>query len=48
MTQDNYIFSGTIRENIMYGKLDATEEEIVPLIEPLKVLIEKIKAKISE
>lgn len=29
MTQDNYIFSGTIRENIRYGKLDATEEEIV-------------------
>jgi len=29
MTQDNYIFSGTIRENIAYGKLDATEEEIV-------------------
>ncbi len=28
--------------------VDATEEEIVPLIEPLKVLIEKIKAKISE
>lgn len=29
MTQDNYIFSGTIRENIMYGKLDATEEEML-------------------
>jgi len=29
MTQDNYVFSGTIRENIRYGKLDATEEEIV-------------------
>ncbi|MDD7269589.1 MAG: ABC transporter ATP-binding protein [Treponema sp.] len=29
MTQDNYIFSGTIRENIMYGKLDATEEEMI-------------------
>ena len=28
--------------------VDATEEEIVPLIEPLKVLIEKIKAKVSE
>ncbi len=28
--------------------VDATEEEIVPLIEPLKMLIEKIKAKISE
>ena len=29
MTQDNYIFSGTIRDNIRYGKLDATEEEII-------------------
>ena len=29
MTQDNYIFSGTIRENIAYGRLDAAEEEIV-------------------
>ena len=29
MTQDNYIFSGTIRENILYGKLDATEEELL-------------------
>lgn len=29
MTQDNFIFQGTIRENIMYGKLDASEEEMV-------------------
>lgn len=29
MTQDNFIFHGTVRENIQYGKLDATEEEIV-------------------
>ena len=29
MTQENYIFSGTIRENILYGKLDATEEEML-------------------
>ncbi|MCK0473487.1 ABC transporter ATP-binding protein [Halalkalibacter sp. APA_J-10(15)] len=27
--QDVFLFSGTIRENIMYGKLDATEEEIM-------------------
>jgi ATP-binding cassette subfamily B protein len=26
--QDPHLFSGTIRENIRYGKLDATEEEI--------------------
>lgn len=26
--QDNYLFSGTIRENILMGKPDATEEEI--------------------
>lgn len=29
MTQENFIFQGTIRENIAYGKLDATEEEII-------------------
>ena len=29
MTQENFLFSGTIRDNIRYGKLDATEEEIV-------------------
>ena len=26
--QDVYLFAGTVRENIVYGKLDATEEEI--------------------
>lgn len=29
MTQDNFIFHGTVRENILYGKLDATEEEMI-------------------
>lgn len=29
MTQDNYLFSGTIRDNIAYGKPDATMEQIV-------------------
>lgn len=28
MTQDNFLFSGTIRDNIRYGKLDATDEQI--------------------
>lgn len=28
MMQDSFIFSGTIDDNIRYGKLDATEEEI--------------------
>ena len=27
--QDTYLFSGTIKENIRYGKLDATDEEII-------------------
>ena len=26
--QDTYLFSGTIKENIRYGRLDATDEEI--------------------
>lgn len=29
MTQDNFLFSGTIRDNIRYGRLEATEEEII-------------------
>ena len=29
MTQDNYLFSGTIRDNIKYGRPDATDEEMV-------------------
>lgn len=29
MLQDTFIFSGTIMENIRYGRLDATEEEII-------------------
>lgn len=27
--QDTYLFSGTIKENIMYGKEDATDQEII-------------------
>ncbi len=27
--QDTYLFSGTVKENIRYGKLDATDEEII-------------------
>ena len=29
MTQDNYLFSGTIRDNIKYGRADATDEEMI-------------------
>lgn len=29
MTQDNFLFSGTIKDNIRYGKLDATDKEII-------------------
>lgn len=29
MTQDTFLFTGTIRENICYGKMDATEEEMI-------------------
>ncbi|MEG2440170.1 MAG: ABC transporter ATP-binding protein [Acetivibrio sp.] len=29
MTQDNFLFSGTIEENIRYGKLEASKEEII-------------------
>lgn len=29
MTQDNFLFSGTIKDNIRYGRLEATDEEII-------------------
>lgn len=29
MTQENFLFTGTVKENIRYGKLDATDEEII-------------------
>jgi ATP-binding cassette, subfamily B, multidrug efflux pump len=28
MTQENFLFSGTVRDNIRYGRLNATDEEI--------------------
>ncbi len=29
MTQDTFLFSGTIKDNIRYGKLDASDDEII-------------------
>ena len=29
VTQEAFLFNGTVRENILYGKLEATEEELV-------------------
>lgn len=29
MTQDNFLFSGTVKDNIRYGKLDASDKEII-------------------
>lgn len=29
MTQDNFLFTGTIKDNIRYGRLNATDEEII-------------------
>jgi ATP-binding cassette subfamily B protein len=45
--QDSFVFSGTIKENISYGKLDATEAEIVKAAEAVKVnqFAEKFKDK---
>lgn len=36
MTQDNFIFHGTVRDNILYGKLDATEEEMIAAAKAVK------------
>ena len=27
--QDTHLFTGTVRENIRYGRLDATDEEVI-------------------
>ncbi len=37
MTQDNFIFQGTVRENILYGKLDATDEEMIAAAKAVNV-----------
>ena len=36
MTQDNFLFTGTIKENIRYGKLDATDDEIIAAAKAVK------------
>jgi len=52
--QDVYLFAGTIRENIAYGRLDATEEEIweavrrAHLLEFVKGLPEGLDTEIGE
>ncbi|NVM16771.1 MAG: ABC transporter ATP-binding protein [Candidatus Lokiarchaeota archaeon] len=35
--QDNFLFSGTIRENIRYGKLDATDDEIIKVAKNVRI-----------
>lgn len=37
MLQDSFIFSGTILDNVRYGRLDATEEEIVEVCKAVRV-----------
>ncbi len=43
--QDSFIFSGTIKENILYGKLDASDEEVAEAAKATMVdrFIEKFK-----
>ena len=36
MLQDSFVFSGTILDNIRYGRLDATEEEIIAAAKTLR------------
>ncbi|MHA1724183.1 MAG: ABC transporter ATP-binding protein [Promethearchaeota archaeon] len=35
--QDNFLFAGTIMENIRYGKLDATDEEVREVAKRIKI-----------
>ena len=42
--QDTWLFGGTIRENIVYGKQDATDEEVITAAKAAKIhsFIEKL------
>ena len=42
--QDTWLFGGTIRENIVYGKQDATDEEVIAAAKAAKIhsFIEKL------
>ncbi|MBE7706376.1 MAG: ABC transporter ATP-binding protein [Cyanobacteria bacterium SIG30] len=52
--QDNFLFSGTIKDNILMGKFDATDEEIEKVVESahlsefLSTLEDGINTKIGE
>ncbi len=54
MLQDSFIFSGTIKDNIRYGKLDATDEEIIKASktvcadEFINRMIKKYKTEVKE
>ncbi len=37
VTQDTYLFNGTIRENLLYAKPDATEEELIAACEQANI-----------
>ncbi len=37
MLQDSFIFSGTILDNIRYGRLDATEEDVIAVCKAVRV-----------
>ena len=37
MLQDSFIFSGTILDNIRYGRLDATEDEVIEVCKAVRV-----------
>ena len=37
--QDVFLFNGTMKENILYGKLDATEEEVIERVGEADIII---------
>ena len=39
MMQDTFIFSGSVMENIRYGKLDATDEEVIEAAKPFMLIL---------
>ena len=38
VAQDTFLFSGSVRENVAFGKLDATEEEIISALSAAQAL----------
>ncbi|MFR3387140.1 MAG: hypothetical protein ACLTST_12770 [Lachnospiraceae bacterium] len=48
--QNPHLFSGTVRENIRYGRLDATDEEVEAAARSVSAdeIVKKLKARLRQ